>query len=220
MSLLTSENVFVTIDHHVHPLARELALPDAGRRLRACEARDIILGRSYDDASRDRALSRIVALARARREPWELVAVWALIPWLSVMTGRLVRKTSVPADEIRSELILGAILTLRSIDLDGPRLGKRLWSAVYSRAWAGERRRRRECPRPDSETAALLALRERIRRTETEDGIKISAQARLVTADSVSSQVIDGERLGALAHRLGLSATTRTDRVHRGRSAP
>lgn len=45
MSLPTSENVFVAIDHHVHPLARELVLPDAGRCLRACEAREIILAR-------------------------------------------------------------------------------------------------------------------------------------------------------------------------------
>lgn len=94
MSLLASENVFVAIDHHVHPLAQDLRLPDADRRLRACEARDVILDRNHDDASRDSALRDVLTLARTRREPWELVAVWALIPWLGVMTGRLVRKTS------------------------------------------------------------------------------------------------------------------------------
>jgi hypothetical protein len=212
MTLLASENVFVAIDHHVHRLAQDLLLPDADRRLRACEARDVILDRSQDDASRDSTLRDVVILARTRREPWELVAVWALIPWLGVMTGRLVRKTSVSADEIRSGLILGTILTLRTIYLDGPQLGKRLWSAVYSHAWAGERRRRLECPRPDSETAALLLLSERIRGSAKEG--KTAVRERLVTAERVSSQVIDGERLGALAHRLGLSAAVQIDRAH------
>ena len=42
---------------------------------------------------------------------------------------------------------------------------------------------------------------------------KIAARAQFVTAEGVSSQVIDGERLGALAHRLELSATVQIDRA-------
>jgi hypothetical protein len=70
MSLLASENIFVALDRHVHPLAQELRLPDADPRLRACEVRDTILDRTCDEDIRECALRRVVTLARTRREPW------------------------------------------------------------------------------------------------------------------------------------------------------
>ncbi|WP_162890387.1 hypothetical protein [Streptomyces olivoreticuli] len=180
-------------------------------------ARRIALDPEEDPARRDAIWRRLVQLGQQDRagDPdrmWSLVAMWMLLPGLRRTVGRLARYSRADTQDICSAVLLGALEALHAADPELPGLGDLLWRAASSGGWRLAKAAVREYPVEDLERAG----RHRgARLDESADSGKVvhcgvPGSWTETGADTVQRE---GERLGAVAHRLGLGATVSATRL-------
>lgn len=66
----------------------------------------------------DAVWSELILRARSQRDPWQLVAVWAMTSGLRAASWRLAQRGGVDHADAQSEIVLGFLEALRTIDLD------------------------------------------------------------------------------------------------------
>jgi hypothetical protein len=212
MACFNTDNVFTAIELEFASPAAVLRPPEEAitpgldrgltRQFTVSQARDIVLDRTLDDAERDVVLARIVTLAQNHVDPWELAAIWLMLPKLGIMAKRISRCGRMDIRDIRSELLLGFVEALRGADPAQPGLGRHLWSATYGRGWQAHRRFRHETPVVDLELIARLSAECRWWNSLTAPTVATGTE-RAPSAAEASTRV-QGERLGSVAQRLGL----------------
>lgn len=201
--ILTSSNLFSTIDTEVASMAESLVIiePDTyapgipAMAVTAAQAREIVRDNEVWDSLRDGIWAALVRQAMSRSRQWQRVAIWIALPGLRVIVNRLHRVWRTDLDDLRSEVVLGFIEALRQADPDQSHLGSRLWWNTYRLARQMCRQARRECV---IENIELLATTDRtVPQHADPSSIKPGSDDRLT---------VEGERLGSLAARLGLRA--------------
>ncbi len=180
-------------------------------------ARRIALDPEEDPARRDAIWRRLVQLGQQDRtgDPdrmWSLVVMWMLLPGLRRSVGRLARYSRADIQDICSVVLLGALEALHAADPERPGLGDLLWRAASSVGWRFAKAAAREYPVEDLETAGG---RREARLDEPVDSGKVVHRGvpgswAETGADTVQRE---GERLGAVAHRLGLGETVSVTRL-------
>lgn len=145
---------------------------------------------------------------------WSLVALWVLLPGLRRTVARLSARFRADAEDICSAVLLGALEGLREIAPDQPDIGRLLWRRASSGGWQVVRAAWREYPAEDVEVAGGS------RRARAGDAWAPAVVHRGIP-DSAGEIGADpgrreGERLGSVAHRMGLGETVRAARLCTG----
>lgn len=142
-------------------------------------------------------------LHRARSEPprWEPILLWLMVPRLRGIANRLGRTWRIDMQDIRSEVILAFLNTVRQVDPGQPKLGPHLWWNTYGRARQACWQATREVACEDIE---LLGARQAV----PDDCCSLDETMHEATTanNQHDHKAIEGERLGSLAARLGLRA--------------
>ncbi|MBA9003026.1 hypothetical protein [Thermomonospora cellulosilytica] len=171
------------------------------------EAREAVRGSGPREA-----VWRSAILAAQRGEPDEetsgLFALWLAQSWmsrtLSMITGRLFEDY----EDIEAEFITAFLENLRTADPSRPDAGETLLKAASKSAWCLARAHARE--RPTGDPSVLIALDEldlyseggwELEFTPPPRPDRLSASLRFVATPAQ----LEGERLGTLAHRMGLA---------------
>ncbi|MFC5724451.1 hypothetical protein ACFP1Z_30280 [Streptomyces gamaensis] len=179
-------------------------------------ARRITMDPEADPALRDTVWRRLLRLARQDRSQdpdrfWSLAAIWVMLPGLRRTAGRLAHYSRADTQDISSAVLLGALEALHSTDVALPGLADQLWRAASKGGRRLTKDATREYPVDDLETARRLSGA----------GLDEPSSAAVPVYRGVphsweetGAGVVrrEGERLGAVAHRLGLGATVRTAR--------
>jgi hypothetical protein len=202
-SILTSSNLFSTIDAEVASMAESLVIidPDAcapgipAMAVTAAHAREIVRDNEMRDQLRDAIWAALVRRAMMQPRQWQRVAIWIALPGLRVIVNRLRRVWRPDLDDLRSEVVLGFLEALRQADPDQSHLGSRLWWTTYRLARQMCRQARCEYV---AENIDLL--------TTTERTTSLPAAPSSIRSGSADRLVMEGARLGSLAARLGLRA--------------
>ncbi|KEF07049.1 MULTISPECIES: hypothetical protein [Streptomyces] len=198
---------------------------DRSVRLSPQAAREALYRPGHDEALRTVLWRQ--AIIEARREPrggngpGRLLLVWLAIPGVYRNLYRIVHRLRVERIDLESEAALAVLAALEVVDPDTPDPGGPLVKEAVNRMWAYANRVVREIPHVD--IAAFAEARNATSLPEQQpcpaDGWELhltppprrdELAATLRFAESRTRQ--EGERLGALAHRLGLP-----DLVYRAR---
>lgn len=209
MSCIKTDRVFSAIDGHFTDSSQQIRLvleipgcPDRGISL--VDARRLLLARSTEPACRDAVWSSLISRAQANGGAWELAAVWMMTPGLRKIAGILHRRNvAVEIKEIDSEILLGFIETLHAIDPNEERGGARLWWGAFRRGQDACARIRRELPVGDVELVAGNSPAVESSGTSLSEAVH-DGVISVPEADLINRTRIEGERLGAIAERLGL----------------
>ncbi|EFC85800.1 hypothetical protein [Parafrankia sp. EUN1f] len=215
MVILLRDRVLDSVDAHVAlmPAMLELTVdvPYPGatevEQISVKRMRDMLLDPGVPSEVRDSIWSRLLRTSREKRDPWDVVTIWMMAPGLRRICWNC-RRFGFVADlaELEAEAVSAFLVTARSADPDRPELGAWLWSATY-------RHVRRAVPRPRCETpTADIELVQALDASPFDASRAIAAFQRLVddTAPAVEQSgdgdpvKVEGERLGAVAQRLGL----------------
>lgn len=160
------------------------------------------------------------AVTEARREPEDgegrgrLFVIWLALPGLYRNMYRILRQWPIERADLEAEAVLAVLAALEVADLDSPDMGGRVIKEAVNRMWAYANRTRREVPVLDiaaftearnakvsSEEPAWPVDGWALHLTPPPRGDGLCATLRF--AESRTRR--EGERLGALAHRAGLS---------------
>ncbi|WP_370944789.1 hypothetical protein AB5J62_37550 [Amycolatopsis sp. cg5] len=155
--------------------------------------RIIIQDRATPDPICDSLWAALIRRAQTERCPGEKNLIWIMLPRLRGIANRLYRTWQIDIQDIRSEVITAFIETGRHADPEQPSLGKRLWWSTYSLARQACWQATRDVVHEDVESLM-------IRRHGTSEPT-FSSTPYEGTRDRAA---VEGERLGALASRLGL----------------
>lgn len=169
------------------------------------DIRPLMLDRAADPHARNALWQELVRAAQSRGESWLLAATWMMVPGLRRISARLSPGSGADRSEIEAEIIAGFIEALRAADASRENLSAHLWWAAYR---AGQRARRmlaqsRETPVDDIDRAAQVQAEPGEPGGLLDDAVHagvISASE----ADLITRTRLEGERLGAVAERLGL----------------
>jgi hypothetical protein len=141
-------------------LSVELPRPGAGQpaaRLSLRAARELLVRPASPSADRDAVWSQLVRLAVEKKEPWDVAAVWMMVPGLRKICGRCRRYgTTLDATELEAEAVAGFVEALYAADPDRPELGSWLWWTTYRHVHREDSRRRGETPTADIELVGSL----------------------------------------------------------------
>jgi hypothetical protein len=155
----------------------------------------------------DAIWSQLIRLAGEQKEPWELAAVWMMVPGLRRICRRC-RRYGAPLDlgELEAEAVAGFVEALRMADPDQSTLGGWLWWTTYRHVQQVSSRARYETPTADIELVGNQRIGENDSSRMTQPGPNLIDGAMPVVDEPgvVGSASLEGERLGALAYRLGL----------------
>ncbi|WP_156179009.1 hypothetical protein [Saccharothrix sp. ST-888] len=220
MSILATPRVFDAIELQIEILlpAPELHIQASeyvgAQVLSLAQARQTIFDRTADEALREAIWRQLVSLTQAREAgecepPWQLIAVWLVIPGLRRTAGRLGRRSPADRDDIQAEMLLAFMEAMREVDPHRPELGSFLCRTACSRGWRVERSTARELPVEDVDLAARSSPE-----AARSDGLPQAPVRReaLPTGQSdLTTRIqLEGERLGSVAQRLRLSEQVRT----------
>ncbi|GHJ35997.1 hypothetical protein Sm713_16060 [Streptomyces sp. TS71-3] len=205
-----------------HERSRTLLLPEARKAAQDPdtdpELRDAVWRRLVQLAQRDRAGAGAGTGAPAGRGAhagcgmWSIVTLWMLLPGLRRAVFRIARCSRVDRQDICSAVLTAALEALYAADPERPGLGDELRRAASSGGWRFAKAAAREQPVADLE----ITHRQRPAR------IHDSAQQDKVVHRGVvgsrgpsgpASARQEGERLGAVAQRMGLDAALRAARL-------
>jgi len=112
-------------------------LPD--RPIPLDELRDLLLARTATNALKGAAWSALVRRAQLHADPWTVAAAGVMMRGLRGITTRVSRGVYYHRHDLQSEVLLGFLEALRSIDADAPGLPSLLWCAAYRRGVAARR---------------------------------------------------------------------------------
>lgn len=164
------------------------------------DVRDILSDPDTSIETSDAVWSELILRTRSQRDPWQLIAVWAMTSGLRAASWRLSQRGRVDHADAQSEIVLGFLEALQTIDLDAPGLGRTLWRAANRHGWRTCRRSSREFSVRGPETVSVHVMDQD--RTHGSGGAELSRAT--VTAEHVDEGRLEGERLGSLAARAGL----------------
>ncbi|MEU5158594.1 hypothetical protein AB0G74_03135 [Streptomyces sp. NPDC020875] len=163
-------------------------------------------------------------VGRARTEPtapheqrWTLLAVWLLAPRLAATSRKIARRIRAEHADVCSTMLLGLLEALRGPTPDHPAdTAEHLLRAASTTGWRTPRRDPRE---------RLADHPEDIRGNRSLDDPETPCRHAGIVEISAPSQALvrraNGERLGALAHHLGLMPRVRAvRRTRRARPLP
>ncbi|WP_370372934.1 hypothetical protein [Catenulispora sp. GP43] len=195
--------LFESIDIHIRSsdIRSSIVLADGSSGpVAVADVRAILSNPDTSVEASDAVWSELIIRARMQRDPWQLVAIWAMTSGLRAASWRLSQHGRVDYADAQSEIVLGFLEALRTIDVDASRLGRTLWRAASSHGWRTCRRSSREFSVRDPETVSV--------RVTDRDRAHGSGGAELcretATAEHVDEGRLEGERLGSLAARAGL----------------
>jgi hypothetical protein len=210
--ILDSIEAYFGLSPQMLALSVEVAVsqPDAdqpARRLSLKAAREWATDPAFPPGTGDAIWSQLVRLASEKKEPWDLAAVWMMVPGLRRICRRCRRYgAAMDASELEAEAVAGFVETLHAADPDRLALGSWLWWTTYRHVQRAMSRAREETPTADIELVGNLS-------TCGYDLSRVTSPAPRRIGDAVpvvyelgagGSASLEGERLGALAHRLGL----------------
>jgi hypothetical protein len=189
--------------------------------LTAYQARDAVRGVGGDTTLRD-MVWREAILAAQREKPGDdmarLFAVWLGEPWIRRALSMISAWIRVSHEDLEAEMVASFLEGLTSADAESPGVSDKLLKSAANRACSAARSGTREILLQDP---TVLMPPDNLN-LFTRDGweLEITPPGR---ADGLSASIrftasptqIEGERLGALAHRLGLQ-----DIVYRARRPP
>lgn len=208
---LNSSSIFIAIEQHFNTLTAHLRepltlpLPDTtggeDRRLTLPEARNLTRDTTAPLDQRDQIWRELVLRSRRTPEPWRLAAVWMMLPGLKSATYRISCTTSLDITDLRSAVITGFLETLATIDPHRPNVGSALYWSAYTAGRATCRPERHDEP---SDEIDRIAAHTTATPTPVHRGIVTATGHNYPTPAQ-----LEGERLGSIAHRVGL-----TDRLH------
>ncbi len=119
--ILNHATVFDAIDAEIAGSVRARVLLDRGEYgspapVTMAEARDAIQDPNAPDDSREVVCAAIVRRAQEDPLTWERVLLWTMLPRLRGIAARLRRRWRVDPDDIRSDVILAFLETVRRVD--------------------------------------------------------------------------------------------------------
>lgn len=162
----------------------------------AGEARRLIRDRSTPATTRDAVWAMLVRLVQADPKYWEPTVLWVALTHLRGIANRLYWTWKTDKSEIRSEVLLGFIETIRVADPDRPGIGTHLWWSTFRRAREACWRATREVA---SEHAELIASQQR-----SQEDVAFAPTNSDIDGSCRDRITVEGERLGSLATRCGL----------------
>ncbi|WP_329082192.1 hypothetical protein [Streptosporangium sp. NBC_01469] len=179
-------------------------------QLTADQARDAVRGVGGDTSLRD-AVWREAILAARRDAPGDetgrLFAVWLAEPWMRRVLSMISTRLRVSHEDLEAEMVTSFLEGLTTADAELPGAGERLLKYAASRAWSEARSGAREIATEDPS----VFVRPDDLDLSPQDGweLEISPPARegglpASIRFTASPAQVEGERLGTLAHRLGL----------------
>jgi hypothetical protein len=206
VSPLKYANVFDTLESElvtssarsavlVGPDECELGVPTTA--ITVGDAREIVRKPGQNEPILDAIWTALIRRAHTEPRRWEQTVLWTMLPRLRCIANRLYRAWQIDIDDIRSEVIVGFLETLRRIAPDQQYLGARLWWNTYGYA-------RRMCRHVTREVACENIERVVTRRVTTADTTPPPPMHSAASADQHDRTAIEGERLGSIANRLGL----------------
>jgi hypothetical protein len=97
-------------------------------RLSLRAARELTADPGTPAAGKDAIWSELVRAARERKDPWELAAVWMMIPGLRRICRRCRRYSAAPdIAELEAEAVTGFVEAFHAADRERENLGSWLW---------------------------------------------------------------------------------------------
>lgn len=206
--LISSPNLFSVIERDATTtgLSTVLITPidcidDLGTStITVSEAREMVINRTTPDQVRDAMWTAILRGTRSQPKTWQRIALWTMLPYLRGITCRLHRAWGTDLQDLRSEVIVGFLEAARQADPEEQHLGRRLWWNTYR--IARQMCKQAACVRaiPNIEVVSASV-------GPADPAPMPPADPSPATADRHDPQLIESERLGSLAARLGLRAT-------------
>jgi hypothetical protein len=201
--VLMSPDLFTVIDNEIAPVAHDLVILDVkdcppgitATVVTLARVREMLNSRDTPDPVCDALWAVLVRRARMEPRPWQRMALWVMVPRLRSIVRKLRLVWDTDEEDVRSEVVAGFLEVLRQTDPDRPEIGKRLW-------WKTFRVGHQMCRQ---------AVLERV----TADMDRLADRSSVDAKDSPlpmrtdmlpGRRIIESERLGSLAARLGLRA--------------
>ncbi|MFG2000989.1 hypothetical protein ACGFNU_17760 [Spirillospora sp. NPDC048911] len=211
MSCLRSERLLDAIEAHFKEASLESAIllegePVRGRSaepVRLGTARTLMLDGASEPAFRDAVWTALVMRAQSHEGQWQLAALWMMLPGFRGIVSKLSRGLIADAKEIEAETVAGFLEALHKADATRPRLGSHLWWAAYRHGCKARTHMLQEIP---SDELTLFTARRAHQDHETHPLAGAVHEGVLSTgeADLINRTRLEGERLGAVAERMGL----------------
>jgi hypothetical protein len=219
VSLLRTSNIFDAIEMNISdmlsvPLLHiHLSRQSEMYILTLDQARKTVFDPEADEAVREGIWRQVVGLVQEQRggecePPWQLITVWMVIPALRGTASRLFHRFRVDRSDVQSEMLLAFIEAVHSVDPGHPDLGAFLCRKACSGGWRVRQRVSPEAPVEDIDLA-VRSLPAADSNDVFPQGHVRSGGLRAQTSNPASPTQVEGERLGALAHRLGLDVQQR-----------
>ncbi|ARX84671.1 hypothetical protein SMD44_04122 [Streptomyces alboflavus] len=191
------------------------------RRLLPQAAREVLYGATLDEQLRDEVWREAVVRARQKpdrkgatsKEVWRLLTIWLALPGVYRTVHRVTSLLPVDRHDLEAEVVLALLEVIGTTDLDRSDVGGTIVRAAVNRAWGYARQTALEVPVVD--IASIAAVRNActsmdpgsVSENDWELHIEPPSRPDGLAAPlhfTVSRTTIEGERLGALAERLGL----------------
>ncbi|WP_239335034.1 hypothetical protein [Frankia sp. CiP3] len=207
--ILDSIEAYFGLSPQMLTLSVEVSQPELDQRvirLSLKAARERVADPAVPAGIKDAIWSALVRLASEAKDPWDTAVIWMMVPGLRRICRRC-RRYGSPLDssELESEAVAGFVEVLHVADPNRPALGSWLWWTTYRHVQEASARARAETPTADIELLGSL------RAYGYDDSTSSQTVVRLVRDDvpvvdesAAAGSALEGERLGALAHRLGL----------------
>lgn len=211
MACLNSSSIFTAIEQHFTTLTAHsgepltLPTPDTSdtttRDLTLPDARAFTRDLTNPLRQRDEIWRELITRARITPDPWALVATWMLLPALKSATYRISHATRLDIADLRSAVITGFLETLATINPERDNLGSVLYWSAYHAGRAACRPHHLVDPTDEIDRLAAYI-------TDTTPPAHRGVVDTTHTGEPTRSQ-LEGERLGSIAHRIGV-----TDHLH------
>ncbi|MBD0711616.1 MULTISPECIES: hypothetical protein [unclassified Streptomyces] len=231
MTLLYPSGVFTAVKQHFDdPRTTEhLRLPVETEKqgtltLSIAEAHAALYGPDKNEAFGEAVWRAVIRGAREETGPdgpWQLVLVWLALPRLTGMAHRVCARLRVNRADVEGDLALGLMDALRTAERHHPLPIDHLISTAGNQAWRSARAARSFLPSADIELLARSRVRPGHDLLGNLDGLdtptwevdlpsvyrrdRLGAPLRFTG----SAEQLEGERVGALADRLGLHDVVR-----------
>lgn len=216
MCCIHNDHVLDAVDTHVaeRSLASTLMIDgeEAGHGLPPhmiplAELRDIVLDAATDPEVKESIWCQVVTQVSKGDEDWLLGAVWLMVPGLRKITNQISAGIWAIQKDIESEVIEGFIEGLRAADPEQGELSSHLFRSARRRGVNVRRsyldRQRREV---STEREGLTEPYEgRAYRGDILAGAIYGGVLSATEADLIGRTRVEGERLGAVAQRMGLN---------------
>ncbi|MEU2440493.1 hypothetical protein ABZ595_30575 [Streptomyces rubradiris] len=237
MLLTAPGGVFAAVAAHVadprfgeHTVLHVSCNPDQDPvSLTPAEAHQALHGDLADGVQATAIWRDVIQAAQSDETPgrqWQMLLLWLAMPRLTGTARRIARRLRVSPQDPEGEMAATLLERLPAIDPESPDAIGQLLHAARSSAWNYARSEARSFPHADMETVAARHARPEADDSEEYDENDIDhvawemasppdpAELRASLRVTVSAAQVEGERLGALAKRLGLHDMVRQTRRH------